>query len=247
MDQPDPWDLFLFPFYQSLGPLQTLQTYLENPESPELFIAHNSGAANRGSFGWCVASPSQILREGSGRTQGRTPSSFHAESYGMLAALRFLLHYITFWRVELSCPGKVYNKYTDSKRLLHHLQSSSNCFFQSPKACMTSEFDIKVAILKTITALPLVTKLHHVMAHQDLKQPKIFLLSWEAQLNIVCDQFAGRQLETCALEPTVTHNPYCNAYVTQQGDIISAIKTRLKKTSHKYGVEVPTSIEHSLA
>jgi hypothetical protein len=221
MAQLVPWDLFLFPFYQSSGPIHDLKTYLENPDSPGLFIAHDGGAADRGSFGWCIASPFHIFWEGSGRTQGRKPGSFRAESYGMLAALRFLLHYITFWRVTLARPDQVHNEYTDSKSLIQRLHSSSDRFYHSPKACVASEYDIEVAILKTLATLPLVTHLHHVKGHQDLTQPNTFLLPWEAQLNIVCDRLAGRQLETCALEPTVTHNPYCNAYVTHNGNSIT--------------------------
>jgi hypothetical protein len=51
-------------------------------------------------------------------TQGRKPGSFRVESYGMLAALRFLLHYITFWNVIPALPALVHLEYTDSKSLL---------------------------------------------------------------------------------------------------------------------------------
>jgi hypothetical protein len=139
----------------------------------------------------------------------------------MLAALRFLLHYITFWHVNPALPTLIHNEYTDSKSLLQRLQSSSDRFYDSPKACIASDFDLEVAIVKTLDALPLVIKLHHVRSHQDKKQPKTFLLPWEAQLNIVCDRLAGRQLETCDLQPVVIHNPFCNAYVTAQKDSIT--------------------------
>jgi hypothetical protein len=67
--------------------------FLEDPSSLHLLLAHNGGASDHASFGWCIATPNFILWEGSGLTQGRTPGSFHAESYGMLAALRFLLQH----------------------------------------------------------------------------------------------------------------------------------------------------------
>jgi N-acyl-D-aspartate/D-glutamate deacylase len=79
---------------------------------------------------------------------------------------------------------------------------------------MASEFNLEIAILHATTALPLLLELHHVRSHQDKKQPKTQLLSWEAQLNIVCNRLAGNQLETCALDPVITPNPFCNAYVT---------------------------------
>jgi hypothetical protein len=104
--------------------------------------------------------------------------------------------------------------YTDGKSLLHRLQSSSDLSFESPKACIASEFDLEIAILKTTASLPLVIKLHHIQSNQDKKQPMIYLLPWEAQLNIICNRLAGRQLETCLLDPVVTPNPFGNAYVT---------------------------------
>ena len=121
MAQLEPWDLLLFPYYQSTGPLHTLKLFLENPDSPGLFIAHNGGASDRGSFGWCIATPTAILWEGIGSTQGRKPGSFRAESYGMLAALCFLLHYITFWNVVPALPELVHHEYTGSKSLLQRL------------------------------------------------------------------------------------------------------------------------------
>jgi hypothetical protein len=114
------------------------------------------------------------------------PRSFRAESYGMLTTLRFLLHYITFWRVIPILSQLVHNKYTNSKSLLQRIHASQDrFFFQSPKACMTSEFYIEVAILQTLAALPLITQLHHMKGHQDLEQLKTLHISWEAHLNII--------------------------------------------------------------
>jgi hypothetical protein len=86
---------------------------------------------------------------------------------------------------------------------------------------MASDFDLEIAIQNTLTALPIAIKLHHVRSHQDRKQPRIHLLSWEAQLNIICDRLAGRQLETCELNPVVDPNPFCNAYVTAGNESVT--------------------------
>jgi hypothetical protein len=120
-------------------------------------------------------------------TQGCKPGSFWVECYGMLAPLRFLLHYITFWNIIPALPDIVHLENTDSKSLLQRLQHSKVCFYESLKACMALEFDVKIAILTTITALPLVIKPHHILSNQDKKQPKTYHLPWEAQLNIVFD------------------------------------------------------------
>jgi hypothetical protein len=194
---------------------------LEDPNSPALFIAHDGGASDRGSFGWCIATPTNILWEGSGSTQGRKPGSFRAESYGMLAALRFLTQYLKYWRVTPTNPELIHNEYTDSKSLLQRLASSTTRFFPSPKACLASEFDLETAIQQTTAALPLKIELHHVRSHQDLQQPNILKLPWEAQLNIICDRLAGRQLELCNLETVVFQNPFCNAYVSAGSESIT--------------------------
>jgi hypothetical protein len=131
----------------------------------------------------------------------------------MLAALRFLLHYLAFWNVSLANPDTVHLEYTDSKSLMQCLASSASRFFPSPKACLASKYDLEAAIIATTKALPLILNLHHIKGHQDQKQPDILKLSWAAQLNIVCDRLAGRQLEVCALEPLVLKNPYCNVYL----------------------------------
>jgi hypothetical protein len=92
---------------------------------------------------------------------------------------------------------------------------------------MASEFDIETAIIHTLKALPLVVTLHHVMGHKDKQQPKTYLLPWEAQLNIICDCLAGYQLENCSLNPVVTPNPLCQAYVSAKSKSI----TNMSETS----------------
>ncbi len=94
--QRDPWDRQLFQYYQACQTPTALKEYLEDPTGTRLYIAHDGGATDRGSFGWCIATTYTILWEGSGHTQGLDPGSFRAESYVMLAALRFLTHYIDF-------------------------------------------------------------------------------------------------------------------------------------------------------
>ncbi len=86
---------------------------------------------------------------------------------------------------------------------------------------MASEYNLEAAILATLAKFPLQIKLHHIPSHQDKKQPNILKLKWKAQLNIICDRLAGRQLDICLLELTGTQNSYCNAYVTADGDSIT--------------------------
>jgi hypothetical protein len=228
MQQLDPWDAHLFPYFQAYQPELALKAFLEDPLSPHLLLAHDGGASDRGSFGWLIATPASILWEGSGLTQGRTPGSFRAESYGMLAALRFLLHYLSYWNVTPANPSLVHLEYTDSKSLLQRLASSKARFYASPKACLASEYDLESAITATLQALPITLHLDHIKAHQDKLQPNTLLLPWEAQLNIVCDRLAGQQLSLCNLETTVLPNPFCNVYLAaSHGSITGQLRSSL--------------------
>jgi hypothetical protein len=59
---------------------------------------------------------------------------------------------------------------------------------------MASEFDLEIAITKTLKALPLMIMLHHVKSHQDRNQPNLLKLAWEAQLNVLYGWLASHQL-----------------------------------------------------
>ncbi len=52
---------------------------------------------------------------------------------------------------------------------------------------MNLEFDLEIAILATIKALPVTILQKHILAHQDNKQPDLLKLFWHVQLNIVCN------------------------------------------------------------
>jgi hypothetical protein len=150
-----PWESSLFPYYQAHSHPICLKEHLMTPGASRLYIGHGSGATDRGAFGWCLTSTTEIFWEGSGRTFGRNSGSFQAESYGMLAALRFLLNYLLFWQVTPCDPNKKDFEYTDSKSLQKRLDSSINRFYPSPKAYLASDFDLEAAILASIADSPL--------------------------------------------------------------------------------------------
>jgi hypothetical protein len=139
----------------------------------------------------------------------------------MLAPLRFLLHYLSYFNVQPANPELVHKEFTDSKSLLDRLQSSRERFYASPKACLASDFDLEAAITQTITDLPLQLSQLHVKSHQDKEQPDTLQLPWKAQLNVLCDRLATRQLAVCPLVTRVTPNPYCNAYISHGNNTIS--------------------------
>jgi hypothetical protein len=212
--QLEPWESTLFPYYQATKHPTSLREHLMTPGSSKLYIGHDGGATDRGAFGWCLASATEIFWEGSGHTFGRNPGSFRAENYGMLAALRFLHHYLKFWNVIPVDPTVQHFEYTDSESLLKRLDSSIARFYPSPKACLASDFDLESAILASIAESPLSIRRRHVKSHQDDDVDDVLELPWPAQLNVVCDQLASRQLATCQLHTVVPMNPHCNAYIT---------------------------------
>ncbi len=136
--QRHPWDRQLFQYYQACQSPTALKEYLEEPTGTRLYVVQDGSATNRGSFGWCIATTDTILWEGSGHTQGLDPGSFRAESYGMLAALRFLTHYLDSYLVRPAQPDLIHHEYTDSQSLLDRLHSSKTRFYDSPKACIAS-------------------------------------------------------------------------------------------------------------
>jgi hypothetical protein len=145
----------------------------------------------------------------------------------MLAALRFLLQYLRFWAVPIADTAKDHLDYTDSQSLLKRLSSSLKRYYDSPGTCLKSEFDLESAILAAFKELPLKITRHHVAAHQDDRQPNILRLRWKAQLNIVCDRLASRQLAVCPVEPNVVPNPSCNAYIQVRGESVTG---QIRKT-----------------
>jgi hypothetical protein len=221
LHQLNPWESTLFPYVQSYSDVLALKRHLKDPSGSYLCLAHNGGAADRGLFAWCIATTTTILWEGSGHAEGHTPGSFRAESYGMLAPLRFLFHYLFYFNVRPANPQLVHKEFSDSKSLLDRLQSSKERFYASPKACLASDFNLEAAITQTIRDNPLQLSQQHVKSHQDKDQPDTLKLSWKAQLNILCDRLATRQLAVCPLITRVTPNPYCNAYIAHGDKTIS--------------------------
>jgi hypothetical protein len=108
LHQLDDWESGLFTYVQAYSPVEDLKDHLEDPSASPLFIAHDGGTADRGSFAWCITTKSTILWEGSGHAEGHTLGSFCAKSYGMLAPLRFLLRYLSFFNVSLANPALVH-------------------------------------------------------------------------------------------------------------------------------------------
>jgi hypothetical protein len=72
-------------------------------------------AHNKGSFGWAIATSTQILWESMGITTGWFANSFRSEGIGQLSLLIFLEAYIDYFQLH-DLPGL--NQETDSAQCL---------------------------------------------------------------------------------------------------------------------------------
>ena len=69
-----------------------------------VWVASDGGLDKHGYFGWMIANDTEILAEGSGSAPSEKAfnSSMRAESFGMLAAARFVLHTANFKRQHIN-------------------------------------------------------------------------------------------------------------------------------------------------
>ena len=65
LDQLEPWESSLFPHVQGMCPPHFLRNFLLESTSESLYICHDGGACENGSFGWTIASTDQLFWEGS--------------------------------------------------------------------------------------------------------------------------------------------------------------------------------------
>ena len=88
-----------------------------------------------GSFGAVIANNKEILIKVSGQAYGKTPRSFRAEGYGMLAILRFLLHFIQFHNITTKAKLKIYS---DNEDLIIRINQTKNNTYIQPRRNMLS-------------------------------------------------------------------------------------------------------------
>jgi hypothetical protein len=89
--------------------------------------------------------------------------------------------------MHISSSDKEHCKHTNSDSLLRHLLSSSiDWYYLPPGGCMTLEYNLVAAILKSLEVTPLRITHKHIKSHLDNNEETNFLkLPWEAQLNII--------------------------------------------------------------
>ena len=107
----------------------------------------------------------------------------------MLAILRILHHTIIYYKLDTKSKKRIYS---DNKGLIERINQIQHKKIIPPRRCMLSESDIELQIWATLQTLNTDSILQHVLGHQD--QGETTPLTWQAQLNIRCDELASNTL-----------------------------------------------------
>ena len=183
----EPWDRHLLQDNQTID--HTTLTDNIPTESMCTIVSDGGMADGYGSFGWAISIDHNTLL-GRGEAQGQRDlmQSFRAEGYGMLSALRFLLHACTYsntWPQH----KKTIKTYCDNLGLIQRLRWHGKRTTTTPKNASAPDYDIEISITTTIDQLAahnIVIQPLHVRGHQD-KHKKYHQLSREEQLNVDAD------------------------------------------------------------
>ncbi|KAL7574197.1 hypothetical protein ACA910_014872 [Epithemia clementina (nom. ined.)] len=157
--------------------------------SVPLFVATDGSAPQfRGSFGWvCAFSDGRRVATNCGSAPGSRTSSFRAEAYGILSALRFLLRVFEFTGHPLP---RVIHLYSDSRSVLQRLETVRSWSFYYPNFTLLPEWDVLQAIATTLRSFGTRLTLHYIKAHQD-RTSSLSSLPLPAQLNSAADGLAS--------------------------------------------------------
>ena len=188
IEQLTPWESLLLRRFKLLCSPQDLSTHFSQA-LPMFLCSDGSAPSFRGSFGGLCSTPDgQLLFSISGPAPGYRTSSFRAESYGLLALLRFVVQICNFYSIELPTTLRFY---TDSQSLVDTSYLRLEWTVEYPYSTMSADWDIQQSITSTIREFETPPLLLHVKGHQDRFQ-SIDSLSLPARLNIQADALAGQ-------------------------------------------------------
>jgi hypothetical protein len=181
-------------------------------ESEKTYMVSDRGMINGySSYGWIIANDEELTR-GSGKAKGAEElmQSFRAEGYGMLAALRYVLHAFTY-TANWPTSNKIIHMYCDNLALIQRIGWHEKRIVTTPKDVLRADYDLEAAIKDTIDTLrrrKIFIKEKHVRGHQD-RQADYHDLSHEEQLNVEADHEA-----TTALQHHSRNGKYSNMPTT---------------------------------
>ena len=187
-----------------------------------------SAVEQGGSFGFVIATvQGRRLLKANGPSPGAYANSFRSESYGVLAALRWLYNELIITPPAINKPI-VIKHYLDNKSVIKRIEETKKRHWTAPNHRLQPEQDVINEIVHTLSLVPVTVQFEWVKGHQD--HHKLFdKLKLEAQMNCEADQEANRyRLPTDGSLNTVPPLPHTYCQLVIQGkSITSKIKRRV--------------------
>jgi hypothetical protein len=196
-----------------------------NTNSEKTYMVSDGGMINGyGSYGWIIANDTEITK-GRGEAEGAKElmQSFRAEGYGMLAALRYILHAFKFnnnWPES----NKTIHMYCDNLALIQRIGWHKKRITTTLKDVFRPDYDLEAAIKETIETLQknkIFIKEKHVRGHQD-RIADYHNLRHEEQLNVEADKEATNALREHSKQGDYGQFPTTGAMLYHKGNPITS-------------------------
>ena len=177
------WEKHLISHHESTDELHIAATQTTN----NIIIATDGSENNgKGSYGWIICTTAgHTIATGSGTSFGFAILSFRCEAYGILAALRFIIHLLRYHHVPQN--NNHIQWWCDCQSLLRRLQHT----LPNPNQCKLAEHDIELAVIHTMRQLSPRISSSHLHSHQYDTVP-LHNLPLPYRLNRIADTLAKR-------------------------------------------------------
>jgi hypothetical protein len=190
----------------------------------KLLIVSDGGAYEEyGSFGWVLATDTEILWECKGIARGYPMSSYRSEGYGRLSLLLFLQHYFSYLDIQPHVELLI-TSYCDNESLLSTEEAFHIREVDSSSLYIKPDHDIIMQLSALRAKLPFRLASLHVRGHQDDKLD-FKQLCRPAQLNVLADRLATAVLKDLreAEKPMELYPlPACRAYLCDNTGYITS-------------------------
>jgi hypothetical protein len=192
LDDLPEWDRSLFQWLKLLVDPFELMTLCHAASATAgltlLFVSDGSAGNNSMSFAWVMALPCGTrVATCAGPVFGFRESSYRSEGYGVLSAVRFVLHLFRFCGCA---PQWSFDYMADNKGLLTALLQDSQYSETFPNTTLEPDWDIRNEIKETLKLIGRPHSFTHVKGHQDTGQC-VESLDLPAQLNVEADREAN--------------------------------------------------------
>ena len=167
-------------------------------EGRMMLVSDGAVRKRRGAYGWKLV-PTDAS-DHNGRVEGYGPchadprviDSFRTEASGIFSGILFVRALLTYFDIQ-PCQNATLETYCDNIAVIHRMTDSIPR--RGPRHRLIPEYDLINAIQQLSDSLPISVRPKHVKGHQD-DGTKYEDLPYAAQINVDCDEIAGRTLDT---------------------------------------------------